>query len=53
MLMDRTLDELDTPRVLVDLDLLESNIQRMAKFAADHGVDLRAATGTWQEVEPA
>src|SRR6185436_7870830 len=41
MLLDRTLDELDTPCVLIDLDLVERNIERMAGFAAEHGVQLR------------
>jgi len=41
MLGDRLVDELDTPAVLVDLDLLERNIARMAAFAREHGVQLR------------
>src|SRR5215510_3074033 len=32
---------LDTPSVLVDLDILERNVRRMADFAARHGVRLR------------
>jgi D-serine deaminase-like pyridoxal phosphate-dependent protein len=32
---------LDTPSVLVDLDILDRNIRRMADFAAEHGVKLR------------
>ena len=32
---------LDTPAVLVDLDVLERNIQRMAQFAREHRVALR------------
>ncbi len=34
-------DGLDTPAVLVDLDLLEQNIAAMARFAAEQGVALR------------
>lgn len=32
---------LDTPAVLVDLDVLERNVARMAAFAAEHGIGLR------------
>ena len=32
---------LDTPSVLVDLDILDRNVRRMAEFAAEHGVKLR------------
>jgi D-serine deaminase-like pyridoxal phosphate-dependent protein len=35
------IDELETPAVLVDLDRLQRNIDRMATVAADAGVDLR------------
>jgi D-serine deaminase-like pyridoxal phosphate-dependent protein len=41
MAMGRRLEELDTPCVVVDLDLMERNIQRMAAFAAEHGLQLR------------
>ena len=40
-LIGRSLDDLDTPAVLVDLDRLELNIRRMAQFAAEQGVALR------------
>src|SRR5262245_4151312 len=33
--------ELDTPALLVDLDAVERNIQRMAEFCRAHGVNLR------------
>ncbi|MCI0692953.1 D-TA family PLP-dependent enzyme [candidate division KSB1 bacterium] len=33
--------DLDTPAVLIDLDKLEQNIQRMAAFAKAQGIDLR------------
>src|SRR5262249_57670533 len=33
--------ELDTPALLVDLDAVERNIQRMAEFCHAHGVNLR------------
>lgn len=36
-----TLDQVDTPALLVDLDRLEANIARMAAFAAEHHVALR------------
>jgi D-serine deaminase-like pyridoxal phosphate-dependent protein len=41
MLAGRTLSELDTPCVVVDLDVLERNIERMARFALERGVQLR------------
>jgi D-serine deaminase-like pyridoxal phosphate-dependent protein len=33
--------ELDTPALLVDLDAVERNIQRMADFSREHGASLR------------
>src|SRR4051794_17825979 len=36
-----SLDQLDTPAVVVDLDVLERNVERMAAFAREHGVVLR------------
>ncbi|WP_212525897.1 DSD1 family PLP-dependent enzyme [Actibacterium sp. MT2.3-13A] len=35
------LDEIDTPALVVDLDVLEANIRRMSAFAAERGVRLR------------
>src|SRR5580765_2624204 len=35
------LDQLDTPAALVDLDVLERNVERMAQFAHERGVALR------------
>jgi D-serine deaminase-like pyridoxal phosphate-dependent protein len=40
-LSELSLAQLDTPSVLVDLDILERNVRRMADFAAEHGVKLR------------
>jgi D-serine deaminase-like pyridoxal phosphate-dependent protein len=37
----QSVDELDTPTVVVDLDVLEANVQGMAAFAASNGVALR------------
>jgi D-serine deaminase-like pyridoxal phosphate-dependent protein len=37
----RSVADLDTPAVLVDLDRLEANIARAASFAREHGVSLR------------
>jgi D-serine deaminase-like pyridoxal phosphate-dependent protein len=36
-----TLHALDTPAVVIDLDVLERNVARMAQFAQVHGVALR------------
>lgn len=37
----RTREELTTPALLLDLDLFERNLQRMADFTQGHGVNLR------------
>jgi D-serine deaminase-like pyridoxal phosphate-dependent protein len=39
-------DEVDTPALLVDLDALETNLDRMAAFCAASGVTLRAHAKT-------
>ncbi|RYH07538.1 DSD1 family PLP-dependent enzyme [Tropicimonas sp. IMCC6043] len=36
-----TLDDIDTPALVVDLDALESNIEHMAAFTAANGIRLR------------
>jgi len=36
-----TIEELDTPAVVVDLDILESNIKRMAEYCSEHHLRLR------------
>jgi len=46
MMSVRTIDELDTPAVLIDLDRLESNIQRMAGYCRERGLALRPHTKT-------
>lgn len=35
------IDELDTPAVLVDLDVMEQNLERMAAYCRDHAIALR------------
>ena len=35
------IQELDTPAVIVDLDILENNIARLSRYARDHGLHLR------------
>jgi len=40
------IDELDTPALIVDLDILEGNIRRMADLAREAGVKLRPHTKT-------
>jgi D-serine deaminase-like pyridoxal phosphate-dependent protein len=46
-----TIDQLDTPAVLVDLDRLERNIDRMGAYAREHGLALRPHTKTHKNVE--
>jgi D-serine deaminase-like pyridoxal phosphate-dependent protein len=45
-----TIDELDTPSVLVDLDVLESNIKRMADYCHQHHLQLRPHAKTHKSV---
>lgn len=40
------IEELETPAILVDLDVLERNLQGMASYAAGHGLALRPHTKT-------
>lgn len=47
----RTLDELPTPLLLLDLDALEHNIARMAAFCAEHGVAIRPHVKNFKSVD--
>jgi D-serine deaminase-like pyridoxal phosphate-dependent protein len=47
----RTLDQLDTPSVLVDLDVVERNVRRMAELARSFGVALRPHCKTHKTLE--
>src|SRR4051794_24913877 len=47
------IEELDTPCVLVDLDVLDGNVARMAQFAAMHGVHLRPHAKSHKTLEVA
>lgn len=47
----RSLEELETPAVLVDLDVLEANLARMAALARRLGVGLRPHAKTHKTVE--
>jgi D-serine deaminase-like pyridoxal phosphate-dependent protein len=40
------ISELDTPAVVVDLDILEKNLSEMAAYCAQHGLSLRPHTKT-------
>lgn len=40
------IQDLDTPALLIDLDILESNLTRMAQYAATHQLRLRPHTKT-------
>lgn len=42
----RTLDDLETPCAVVDLDRMEANLNRVAAYAAEHGLALRPHTKT-------
>lgn len=41
-----TFDQLETPAVVVDLDILEANIARLAAYTQNHGLRLRPHTKT-------
>jgi len=47
----RSLAELETPAVLIDLDVVERNISRMAECARGHGVRLRPHAKTHKLLE--
>ncbi len=40
------ISELDTPAILIDLDIMERNLQRTAEYARTHGLRLRPHTKT-------
>jgi D-serine deaminase-like pyridoxal phosphate-dependent protein len=44
--MALTLADLDTPSVIVDLDIMEANLARMAAYCREHGLALRPHTKT-------
>jgi D-serine deaminase-like pyridoxal phosphate-dependent protein len=39
-------NEIETPAIVVDLDVLERNLDRVARYAAEHGLRLRPHTKT-------
>ncbi len=41
-----TIADLDTPAVLIDVDVMESNLQRLATYCGEHGLNLRPHTKT-------
>lgn len=40
------IEELDTPALLIDVDIMERNLRRVAGYAAEHGLRLRPHTKT-------
>ncbi len=48
-----TVDELDTPAIVVDLDIFESNLSRVADYARTHKLRLRPHTKTHKSSEVA
>jgi D-serine deaminase-like pyridoxal phosphate-dependent protein len=44
--MPLRLNDLDTPAVVIDLDIMEANLARMAAFCRDHHLNLRPHTKT-------
>jgi D-serine deaminase-like pyridoxal phosphate-dependent protein len=43
--------EIDTPALVVDLDIMERNLQRVAGYAKEHGLRLRPHTKTHKSVK--
>lgn len=43
--------EIDTPAVIVDLDVMERNLRRVADYAREHGLNLRPHTKTHKSPE--
>ena len=41
-----TVAELDTPALIIDLDIMERNLRRMAEYTREHGLRLRPHTKT-------
>lgn len=46
-----TLDDLETPALLIDLDRVEANLDRVAGYAREHGLRLRPHTKTHKTPE--
>jgi D-serine deaminase-like pyridoxal phosphate-dependent protein len=42
--------EIDTPALIVDLDIFERNLQRVADYASEHGLRLRPHTKTHKSI---
>jgi D-serine deaminase-like pyridoxal phosphate-dependent protein len=42
--------EIDTPAIVIDLDIMERNLQRVASYARDHSLRLRPHTKTHKSV---
>src|SRR5438445_10204021 len=42
--------EIDTPALVIDLDIMERNLQRVASYARDHSLRLRPHTKTHKSV---
>jgi D-serine deaminase-like pyridoxal phosphate-dependent protein len=45
-----TVSEIDTPALVVDLDIMERNLSRVADYAREHGLRLRPHTKTHKSV---
>ncbi len=41
-----TIGEIDTPAVLIDVDIMERNLRRLATYCEEHGLNLRPHTKT-------
>src|SRR5437868_4918528 len=46
MYIGKHISQLDTPALLIDLDIMESNLQRMAEYTRTHNLRLRPHTKT-------
>ena len=46
-----TIDDLDTPALLIDVNVLDRNLRRMARYCSDHKLALRPHTKTHKMLE--
>jgi D-serine deaminase-like pyridoxal phosphate-dependent protein len=50
-MIQMTVNEIDTPALVVDLDIMERNLERVAGYARQHGLRLRPHTKTHKSVK--
>ena len=46
------ISNLDTPAIVIDIDVMERNLRRMAEYCTEHRIQLRPHTKTHKIPEP-